>query len=185
MLNQHQIKHVLTTPYTPSSNGAVERVNRTISQYLRTTVKNPQSWDVELPHIVLVYNHTMHSETQLTPCEYILKRAHTLTLGLPLPEVEECWTPGHRNFQAYALDQQVGLKLQLPGDLTTNKFKPRYCGPYTITTVNDNQVTYVVKSNKTGRQYRVHHRQLRGGSHHHFTLVVMHILKNMLWRRRG
>lgn len=161
LLRNQEIKHVLTTPYTPASNGAVERVNRTLSQYLRMAITRPSLWDEDLPQVVLVYNHTVHSETNMTPCENILKRAHTLHTGLPLPKVEQYWGEGHYRFEPFELDQMVGLKVQLPGDLTLNKFKPRYYGPYKIVQIQSNNVTYIIESVKTGKQYRAHHRQLR------------------------
>ncbi|RXG57399.1 hypothetical protein Avbf_17114 [Armadillidium vulgare] len=47
----------------------------------------------------------------MTPCENILKRAHTLSTGLPLPRVDECWEEGHHQFESYEVDQLVGNKL--------------------------------------------------------------------------
>ncbi|KAL7631326.1 UNVERIFIED_CONTAM: hypothetical protein RMT77_018372 [Armadillidium vulgare] len=160
-LRNQSIKHVLTTPYTPASNGAVEGVNRTLSQYLRMSVTRLNYWDEDLSQVVLIYNHTVHSETQMTPCENILKRAHTLSTGLPLPRVDECWEEGHHQFESYEVDQLVGLKVHLPGDLTLNKFRPRYYGPYKVIQIQSNGVTYVIESEKDGRQCRVHHKQLR------------------------
>ena len=43
------INHKFTTPYCPSSNGAVERVNRTIKNFLRSLVEEPGTWDEFLP----------------------------------------------------------------------------------------------------------------------------------------
>ncbi|KAB7507972.1 hypothetical protein Anas_06471 [Armadillidium nasatum] len=55
----------------------------------------------------------------------------------------------------------VGLKVHFPGDLTINKFRPRYYGPYKIIQVHPNRVTYIIEADHLGKQYRVHHRQLR------------------------
>ena len=85
MLQLNNIKHILSTPYTPSSNGAVERINRTIIQYLRMSITDYTMWDKELPRIVLIYNHTEHSQLGLSPCEYILKEQHAPHLGLSCP----------------------------------------------------------------------------------------------------
>ncbi|KAB7499961.1 hypothetical protein Anas_14476, partial [Armadillidium nasatum] len=38
---------------------------------------------------------------------------------------------------------------------------PRYYGPYKIIQVHPNRVTYIIEADHLGRQYRVHHRQLR------------------------
>ncbi|KAB7495444.1 hypothetical protein Anas_13098 [Armadillidium nasatum] len=42
-----------------------------------------------------------------------------------------------------------------------NKFRPRYYGPYKIIQVHPNRVTYIIEADHLGKQYRVHHRQLR------------------------
>jgi hypothetical protein len=60
-LMQSNVNHKLTTPYCPSSNGAIERVNRTIKNFLRSLVSDGVPWDVALPKALIVYNHTLHS----------------------------------------------------------------------------------------------------------------------------
>src|SRR5678816_4050268 len=78
-----------------------------------------------------------------------------------LCRLRKCWTDSHERFVPYEVQQMVGLKVHLPGNLNKNKFHPRYHGPYEIVQVNDNKVTYVLKSPGDGRQYKSHHRQLR------------------------
>ena len=57
-LTSMNISHQLTTPYCPTSNGAVERVNRTIQGFLRSLSEEGNSWDDHLPKALIVYNNT-------------------------------------------------------------------------------------------------------------------------------
>jgi len=53
-------RHVIT-PYHPSSNGQVERVNGVLTKILRTLVwDNPNSWNVMLPMATMAYNTAYH-----------------------------------------------------------------------------------------------------------------------------
>lgn len=74
LLQQHNIKHVYSSRYRPAGNGAVERVNRTIIEFLKALVReNERSWDCELNRAVIIYNNTWHSQINDTPSNFILK----------------------------------------------------------------------------------------------------------------
>ncbi|KAL7635049.1 UNVERIFIED_CONTAM: hypothetical protein RMT77_014034 [Armadillidium vulgare] len=161
LLILHNIKHIYTTPYNPSSNGITERVNRTLIQYLRGTLSNPSNWDIQLSSVALIYNNTIHSETKRSPAEIIFSEAHDTRPNLPWTRFNEYWDEGNTNYKSFAIGQEVALKLQLPGDRTSNKFKDRYQGPLTVIKVNNNNVTYIVQSKETQRLYKVHHKQLK------------------------
>lgn len=69
-LQEHSIKHNLTSPYHPQSNGIDERVNGTIVRILRAYVDGEQSdWDIKLKWAVLTYNTTCHDSTDYSPYE--------------------------------------------------------------------------------------------------------------------
>src|SRR5215469_11672688 len=162
LLSSYKIQHILTTPYSSSSNGVVERINRTILQFLRLSLTNFYNWDNELSKVVIIYNHTYHVSIEMMPCEYIMTQSHVSQAGLPCKVQEEkYWEEGHANFENFEVGRLIGLKLQLPGDLVVNKFKPRYSGPMEVVVVNKNRVTYVVRSLQDMRLYKVHHRQIR------------------------
>ena len=50
--SQSNVKYQLTTPYCPSSNGAVERVNHTIIGFLHSLVTDGCGWNENLFHAV-------------------------------------------------------------------------------------------------------------------------------------
>lgn len=63
-----KIKHVKTTPYHPSSNGAIERYHRTLGHYIRAyTQKEKSAWHKYLRYFVFSSNNTVHSTTGFSP----------------------------------------------------------------------------------------------------------------------
>lgn len=70
-----RITKTRTTPYHPSSNGQVERLNRTILQMIRCYVdSNQKNWDEDLPMLLAAYRSTPHQGTQLIPNKLMLGR---------------------------------------------------------------------------------------------------------------
>ena len=53
-MEKYNIHHVRMTAYKPSSNGAVERVNRTLISFLRDLSSHPGDWVSYLPQAILV-----------------------------------------------------------------------------------------------------------------------------------
>ena len=78
------MNHKFTTPFCPSSNEAVERVNRTIQNFLRSSVDDPNTWDVNLPCAIIVYNNTYHSELSMSPAKFLLTKTHKTSNDIPL-----------------------------------------------------------------------------------------------------
>jgi hypothetical protein len=58
----------MSTAYHPQTDGATERLNQTLEQYLRIYVNYQQNdWENLLPLAQFTYNDTVHSSTKLTP----------------------------------------------------------------------------------------------------------------------
>lgn len=77
------INHIFSTRYRASGNGAVERCNRTVIEFLKGLVKeNPSSWDSELGKALIIYNSTWHSQINSSPSDFILKSAHSFNHNL-------------------------------------------------------------------------------------------------------
>ena len=69
------IAKTMTTPYDPSSNGLVERFNRTLLQMIRCYCDQGQKdWDCHLPYLTAAYRSTPHSTTGITPNRLMLGR---------------------------------------------------------------------------------------------------------------
>lgn len=160
-LRVYNIKHVYATRYRPQSNGCVERVNRTIIQFLRGIVNDSQrNWDVAVHKAVIIYNNTWHSAINDTPSNYVLSRPHIIDESLPM-EVDtiETWKEAHPKFESFALNQKVCLKVNKIGNRVIYKLGQKFTGPFTVTKIQTNGVSYEV-SDGTGT-VKAHHAQLK------------------------
>lgn len=166
LMQKYGIKHIFTTPYKPSSNGAVERINRTIGSFLASFDSSPLHWDQNLTKSVLTYNNTVHTEIQTSPAEYILTRAHSLKVPPILSdEVRGRWKVGHPKFVPFRVGQKVMRKVPTRGHCNIDKFKPRFEGPFIISKVHANDVAYeLVLPSKPNVLLRSHYTQLRAWS---------------------
>ena len=120
-----------------------------------------QSWYDHLPKAVMVYNSTLHAELGMSPSDFLLVKAHHCMGNPMVAAVAEPWKSGHPKFLQFKLGELVLMKIQAVGNLTTNKVQPNFSGPYSVTQVNSNGVTYQVKDVKTGKMARAHHSKLR------------------------
>ncbi|MBW0520131.1 hypothetical protein O181_059846 [Austropuccinia psidii MF-1] len=72
-------------PYEHHQNGKIERTNRSILEMARTSLLaaslHAELWPFTFKHAELIYNHTLHSDSRLTPYEIVSKRKPSL---LPL-----------------------------------------------------------------------------------------------------
>lgn len=165
LLAQFGITHVLTTPYNPTSNGVVERVNRTVLQLLRS--KKTPDWDLVLPEVIISYNNTLHSEIGCSPNELILTKEHRLQVTPPVSRTrQDAWKQGHPQYVPFRVGQKVSRKVRQIGYLTKNKLNPKFEGPYKIVRTDPNRVTYVIQKDfpapgNSPPLIRVHHRQLK------------------------
>ena len=164
VLKESRVRHVRTSPYSPSSNGAVERVNRTVTQLLRLILGGGTCWDQQLPKVLHVYNSTLHAEINMSPSECILRLAHNVGAGPKgASKLSPLWEEAGPRFQAFQVGDLVGLRTQHMGDRTVNKLLDRYTGPYQVLRVNQNEVTYEIQGFPAlaGRILKCHYRHLR------------------------
>jgi hypothetical protein len=161
-LDEMGVFHQLTTPYCPTGNGAVERVNRTMQGFLRSLCTNQTNWDKFLPTSVIAYNNTYHSELLMSPVNFLLTKSHKVNTDLLLDsnQVKKLWRIGHPKFIPFEVGQMVLMRVQLKGNLTTNKLAPNYRGPFSVTKVNNNGVTYQLMDPSSQGILRAHHTML-------------------------
>ena len=68
LCKQYQVRRLMSTPYTPQSNGIVERFMGYLKNALVTLVDNhPTRWDQYLAAVVFAYRTTPHPEVGDTP----------------------------------------------------------------------------------------------------------------------
>jgi len=76
------------SPFHPSSNGQVERVNRTIGDLLAIFINERQNdWDTLLPLLLFAYRNTEHSATGLTPFFSLYHRKVRGPFDLDIPQL--------------------------------------------------------------------------------------------------
>lgn len=71
LLNKHSIKHITSSPYSPRSNGAIERFNRTLKQMIfkMITEKENKHFITKLNEIIDKYNNSYHSTIKNIPAK--------------------------------------------------------------------------------------------------------------------
>jgi len=63
-----ELDKIRTTAYKPSTNGALERVHRTLNTMLGKVVsENQRDWDDHVAYVLAAYNATKHSATGYSP----------------------------------------------------------------------------------------------------------------------
>nr|CAI5863056.1 unnamed protein product [Callosobruchus analis] len=67
-----KIKHVLSSPYHPQTNGALERSHHTLKEYFKHYInENKNNWDEYVHLAMFTYNTHVHKSTNFTPFELI------------------------------------------------------------------------------------------------------------------
>ena len=68
LCQNYQIKHHLSAPYHPQTNGLVERLNRTLCESIAKFVQlHKNEWDFYLPSVLFAYRTMQQSATKFTP----------------------------------------------------------------------------------------------------------------------
>ena len=95
VLSDYGMKSVCTTPNHPSSNGLIERANRTLIQLLRLKSEVPEDWLINLSRALIVHNSTLHSTLGQSPSQFLLLGEHKKEV-LPLipTQIRELWREG-------------------------------------------------------------------------------------------
>ena len=75
-------------------------------------------------------------------------------------DVRETWKTGNPRFVGFRKGDKVLYKVQFPAKTVGTKFQDKYIGPYTVTSVVGNGVSYELVS-EDGLVKRAHFRQLK------------------------
>ena len=114
------IKHQLTPPYHPASNGQVERMEQEFKKSLKTKPTG-RSVRHQVSIFLLHYRTTPNSTTGKIPAELMLKRSPRTRLSLLRPEADS----ELREAQSQQYDTASGRVRQLEPGMTVSVANPR------------------------------------------------------------
>ncbi|CAB4443573.1 unnamed protein product [Rhizophagus irregularis] len=81
LMEEFQIKHNLSTPYHPKTNGLIERFNKTLCESL-AKLNNDKDWDLKVPGVLFAYRTKKNDSTKLKPGYLIYGRKMKTLLNL-------------------------------------------------------------------------------------------------------
>ena len=101
------MKKTRTTPYHPSSDGLVERMNRTLENMLSARVNaNHNDWDLHIQRCLLAYRSSVHSSTKETPARLMFGRELKLPVDIMFNDSRE-----HvKSVPDYMIDLEISLQ---------------------------------------------------------------------------
>ena len=82
-LGSNRVKHIKSSPYHPSTNGAAERFIRT----LKRALKGGDDLHMDLTTFLMSYRISPHATTSTPPCELFLKRTIRTRLDMIRPDL--------------------------------------------------------------------------------------------------
>ena len=165
LLKHYNIEHTYSTLYKASSNGCVERSNRTITELLKGIVDQSKSnWDLDLAKALIIHNSTIHSKLGKSPSDCLMNNSYNAETNLPIDnKIKETWKSGHPKFAPFEVGQKILKKIVKIGNRVSHKLTPKFDGPYKIIKVQPNTVTYEIE--RIGVQgskiLKVHYQQIK------------------------
>ena len=85
----NHIKHTITSPYHPATNGLAERFVQTLKQVIQATRKEERSLRHRISNFLINYRNATHATMEESPAQLMLKRDLGSRLHLLRPSLEE------------------------------------------------------------------------------------------------
>lgn len=115
-LKDNHIKHILSAPYHPASNGLAERFVQTLKRALKAGEKEGKNLHHRLAEFLFEYRSTPHATTNAPPSELFLKRRLRTRFDLMKPSTKKYVTSKQAE-QKLHHDKHVKLRSLIPGAL--------------------------------------------------------------------
>lgn len=96
-----KIRHILSSPYHPQTQGALERSHLTLKDYLKHYIHSQQTdWDNYISLAMFTYNTHFHKATNFTPFELIFGRKASIPNSLTMkPDFKYTYDDYHTNLK--------------------------------------------------------------------------------------
>ena len=115
-LRDNCIKHILSAPYHPASNGLAERFVQTLKHALKAGEREGKTLHHRLAEFLFEYRSTPHATTNAPPSELFLKRRLRTRFDLMRPSTKE-YVSSKQAEQKLHHDKQVKSRSLIPGAL--------------------------------------------------------------------
>jgi len=180
------IKQNISTAYHPQTDGASERTNQTLEQYLRVFCGTQQNnWHTWLPLAQYTKNSWPSATTKKTPFDLLIgytPQIHQPTRKTDIPSIQQritqieearkaaqeaqrkaqdSWIKDHPRYALFTIGSKVwleGTNLRLPANVTT-KLAPRRYGPFTVA-AQVSKVAYQLRLPSTWKIHNIFHASL-------------------------
>lgn len=164
LLHTLDISRALSSPYSPRTNGKIERLNGTLIGKIRKYLVDNQNtdWESALPFVTFAYNVSPHTSLNgYSPFEVFFARQPKLPLSIFKPnenyyeKLEKLRILTKTEENEITTMMKLGDKV-LVRDHTAEKLQPRWLGPRIIVDLKGGGA--VVTTNLKGLETKVHHR---------------------------
>jgi len=180
------IKQNISTAYHPQTDGASERTNQTLKQYLHVFCSTQQNnWHAWLPLAQYTKNSWPSATTKKTPFDLLIgytPQIHQPTRKMDIPSIQQqitqieearkaaqeaqckaqdSWIKDRPRYAPFTIGSKVwleGTNLRLPANITT-KLAPRWYGPFMVA-AQVSKVAYQLCLPSTWKIHNVFHASL-------------------------